>query len=244
MVLAADQGDASHIQDALAHLCRTYWYPLYAYVRHSGISPHDAQDLTQEFFRLLLEERGSNRPTATRAVCALSSSSRLNISSPRMASTVRPEARGQATASRWTPHFREPLRRRPCHLSAADEVFDRQWALALLELAMARPSKRVRRRRPGDDFAVLKVVLAVSHGAIHYRSGAVRLSVSEGDARVAVHQLAGVFRELYREEICQTLPDSDDLDAELRHLAARAGTALRIRSGFSRSNRRVITTAD
>ena len=103
--------------------------------------------------------------------------------------------------------------------SAADEVFDRQWALTLLELAMARLQGEFAKAGRAGDFAVLKQFLAVSHAASDYRSAAAQLHISEGNARVAVHRLRKRFRELYREEISQTLPDGADLDAELRHLA-------------------------
>jgi RNA polymerase sigma-70 factor (ECF subfamily) len=107
----------------------------------------------------------------------------------------------------------------PIASSAADELFDRQWALTLLELTMARLEGEFTAANRADDFAVLKESLAVWHAAIDYRSAAARLNTSEGNARVAVHRLRKRFRELYREEISQTLPDGADPDAELRHLA-------------------------
>jgi RNA polymerase sigma-70 factor (ECF subfamily) len=108
----------------------------------------------------------------------------------------------------------------PVVSAVADEIFDRRWALTLLELAMARLEGEFTAANRADDFAVLKDFLAVSHAAIDYRSAAARLNISEGNTRVAVHRLRKRFRELYREDISQTLPDGADLEAELRHLAA------------------------
>ncbi len=103
---------------------------------------------------------------------------------------------------------------------AADEVFDRQWALTLLELAVERLRGEFAAAGRADEFAVLKEFLAVSHAAIDYRSAAARLNISEGNARVAVHRLRKRFRELYREEVVQTLPSGTDLEEELRYLAS------------------------
>ena len=103
---------------------------------------------------------------------------------------------------------------------APDEIFDRQWALTLLDLTVNRLRAEFSAAAKPGDFEALKDCLMAGRGTIDYAATAKRLGVNEGAARVAVHRLRKRFREIYREEISQTLADGADLDAELRHLAA------------------------
>jgi RNA polymerase sigma factor (sigma-70 family) len=222
VVLAARQQPSPESAAALEAVCRAYWYPLYAYVRRCGSSPHDAQDLTQEFFRLLLEKRWLDQ--ADRAKGRLRSFL-ITVLKHFMANEWRRQSAqkrggGQDGIPMDTEFAESRYAADSSDAAAADEVFDRQWALTLLELAMARLEDEFAAAGRADDFAVLKEFLAVSHGAIDYRAAAARLHISEGNARVAVHRLRKRFRELYRAEILQTLPAGADVEAELRHLAA------------------------
>jgi RNA polymerase sigma-70 factor (ECF subfamily) len=106
------------------------------------------------------------------------------------------------------------------HSLAADETFDRQWAMTLLDLTVTRLQAEFTAAGKHDHFEALKSCLMAAHGAIDYASVATRLGLNEGAARVAVHRLRRRFREIFREEISQTLSDKADLDGELRHLAA------------------------
>jgi RNA polymerase sigma factor (sigma-70 family) len=221
LVLAARQRPSPESAAALEAVCRAYWYPLYAYVRRSGSSPHDAQDATQEFFRRLLEkrwldqaDRGKGRLRSfliTALKHFLAKEWRRQAAQKRGGSQPHIPLDSEFAESRYAADPGTP--------EAADELFDRQWALTLLELAMQRLQSEFDTAGRSADFAVLKEFLAVSHSGIDYRAAAERLNISEGHARVAVHRLRKRFRELYREEIAQTLPDAADLDAELRHLA-------------------------
>lgn len=222
LVLATRQKPSPASSEALEAVCRAYWYPLYAYVRRCGSSPHDAQDLTQEFFRLLLERRWldqADRHKGRLRTFLITALKHFMAKEWRCQSTQKRGGR-QHCVPLDTAFAESRYAADPVDSSAADEVFDRQWALTLLELTMHRLQSEFVAAGRTDDFAVLKEFLTVSHGAINYRSAAARLNISEGNARVAVHRLRKRFRELYREEISQTLPDGDDLDAELRHLAA------------------------
>jgi DNA-directed RNA polymerase specialized sigma24 family protein len=102
---------------------------------------------------------------------------------------------------------------------APDAVFNREWALTLLELTLQRLEAEFGVAGKAGQFAVLKSCLAAARRSIDYGDVAAKLSLSEGAARVAVHRLRKRFRELYREEITHTLPDQADVDAEMRHLA-------------------------
>jgi len=221
LVLAARQQHSPASAEALEAVCRAYWYPLYAYVRRCGQSPHDAQDLTQEFFCRLLEKRwldSADRDKGRLRTFLITALKHFMAKEWRR-QTAQKRGGGQDCIPMDTEFAESRYAADPVATSAADDVFDRQWALTLLERAMARLEGEFTAANRTDDFAVLKGFLVVSHAAMDYRSAAARLHISEGNARVSVHRLRKRFRELYREEISQTLPDGADLDAELRHLA-------------------------
>lgn len=222
LVLAARQQPSPESSEALEAVCRAYWYPLYAFVRRSGNSPHDAQDITQEFFRVLLEKRWLDHADRDkgRLRTFLITALKHFMANEWRRQTAQKRGGGQDCIPVDTEFAESRYAADAGAPAAADEVFDRQWALTLLELTMDRLQSEFVAAGRADAFDVLKEFLVVSHAAIDYRSAAVRLNISEGNARVAVHRLRKRFRELYREEISQTLPDGADLDAELRHLAA------------------------
>ncbi len=221
VVLAATQPSAAEAQAALETICRAYWYPLYAFVRRSGQSPHDAQDLTQEFFRQLLEKRwlaAADRDKGRLRTFLITALKHFMAKEWRRAAAHK-RGGGQAhvpmdtafAESRYAAEGATPL--------PAEAVFDRQWALTLLDLTMQRLEAEFRAAGKAEEFAVLKGGLVAGAAAIDYAEVATRLGGSEGAARVAVHRLRKRFRELYREEIAQTLPDGAELEAELRYLA-------------------------
>lgn len=221
LVVSARQQPSPESAAALEAVCRAYWYPLYAYVRRCGQSPHDAQDITQEFFRLLLEKRwleSADRAKGRLRTFLVTALKRFMAKEWRRLSAEK-RGGGAIHLPMDTAFAESRYAADPGAQVAADAVFDRQWALTLLELAVDRLSAEFKTAGKAGEFAVLKSFLTVSHAAIDYPSAAARLGVSEGAARVAVHRLRKRFRELYRKEISQTLPDNADLDAEMRHLA-------------------------
>jgi RNA polymerase sigma-70 factor (ECF subfamily) len=106
------------------------------------------------------------------------------------------------------------------HALAPDEIFDQQWAMTLLELTVNRLQAEFKLAGKNDDFEILKGCLMAERGAIDYLDVAKKLGVNEGAGRVAVHRLRKRFRQIYREEISQTLADGTELEAELHHLAS------------------------
>jgi RNA polymerase sigma-70 factor (ECF subfamily) len=204
----------------LETICRAYWHPLYAYARRCGHSPHDAQDLTQEFFRRLLEkhwlesadrEKGRLRTFLILALKHFMSNEWRRVSAQKRG--------GHHAHLPWDTALAESRCAADAHLSA-DEIFDRQWALTLLDLTLKKLQTEFTAAGKAGDFDRLKSCLMAEHGTIDYVAVAEQLGVNPGAARVAVHRLRKRFRQLYREEIAQTLTDGADLDAELRHLAA------------------------
>ncbi|MBI3849347.1 MAG: sigma-70 family RNA polymerase sigma factor [Verrucomicrobia bacterium] len=221
VVLAATQRPSPESAAALEDICRAYWYPLYAYVRRCGQSPHDAQDLTQEFFWRLLQKRwlDSANPDKGKLRTFLIVALKHFMSKEwRRASAQR--RGGDQSQVQFDTAFAESRYAFDTPSLAADETFDQQWALTLLDLTVSRLREEFAVAGKAGDFEALKTCLMAERGAIDYAAVAKRLGVNAGAARVAVHRLRKRFREVYREEISQTLSDGADLDGELRHLAA------------------------
>jgi RNA polymerase sigma-70 factor (ECF subfamily) len=220
VVLAArdDVSDEAHL--AMEALCRTYWQPLYLYARRHGHSPQDAEDLTQGFFARLLEkdwlaaveqERGRFRQFLLMAFKRFLANEHDHAQ--------RLKRGGGAHVVPLDTVLGEKLYREETSPSAsADEVYDRRWALSLLDLSLARLRQEFEGAGRGNEFNVLKPQLTAPRGDIAYAELAEELGTSEGAARVAVHRLRKRFREVFREEIAHTVGDPVELDAELRHL--------------------------
>jgi RNA polymerase sigma factor (sigma-70 family) len=221
VVLAARQRSSPESAAALEAICRAYWYPLYAYVRRCGQSPHDAQDITQEFFCRLLEKRwldAADREKGKLRTFLIVALKKFMSKEWRRALAQR-RSGGHAHVQ-FDTIFAESRYAADSHALSPDETFDRQYALTLLDLTMNRlRADFVGAGKPGD-FDVLKSCLTAERGTIDYAAVAQRLGVTEGAARVAAHRLRKRFREIYREEISHTLANGADLEAEMRHLAA------------------------
>jgi RNA polymerase sigma-70 factor (ECF subfamily) len=206
---------------ALEDLCRVYWYPLYAYVRRCGQSPHDAQDLTQEFFQRLLAKgwlKAADRDKGRLRTFLIVALKNFMAKEWRHAAAQR---RGSGKAHvQFDTAFAETRFAADHQALAPDATFDQQWALTLLDLTVNRLRAEFAAAGKPEDFAALKDCLMAGRGAIDYAAVASRLGVNEGAARVAVHRLRKRFREVYREEIAQTLAEGANLEAELRYLAA------------------------
>jgi RNA polymerase sigma-70 factor (ECF subfamily) len=221
-VLAATQQPSPESAAALEAICRAYWPPLYAYTRRCGHSPHDAQDLTQEFFARLLEKRWLE--TADRGKGRL-----RTFLVTALKNFLCKEWRRESAQKRGggLPHIPmdTAFAESGCAADAAaslapDEVFDRQWALTLLDLTLRRLQAEFAAAGKATDFETLKVCLMAGPGAMDYAAMARRLGGNAGAARVAVHRLRKRFRELSREEVSRTLAEGEDLEEELRYLAA------------------------
>jgi RNA polymerase sigma factor (sigma-70 family) len=221
VVLAATQQPSPDAEAALETICRAYWYPLYAFVRRTGQSPHDAQDLTQEFFQQLLEKRWlatADREKGRLRTFLVTALKHFMAKEWRRAAAHK-RGGGQPHVPMDTAFAESRYAADSTTQLPAEAVFDRQWALTLLDLTVQRLEAEFRAADKADAFAILKDCLVTAHHAMDYASVAARLDCSEGAARVAVHRLRKRFREFYRQEIAQTLPDGAELEAELRYLA-------------------------
>jgi len=219
-VLAARQ-HSPESSAALEAICRAYWYPLYAYVRRCGQPPHDAQDITQEFFRRLLEKHwlDSADPEKGKLRTFLIVALKNFMAKEWRRAAAQKRGGGQALVQMDTA-FAEGRFAADTNTLAPDEAYDRQWALTLLDLTVNRLRDEFAAAGKRADFETLKNSLLGDRNSMDYAGIAKQLGLSEGSARVAVHRLRKRFREIYREEISQTLAEGADLETELRHLAA------------------------
>jgi RNA polymerase sigma factor (sigma-70 family) len=219
VVLAARKETSAQSAAALETICKAYWYPLYAYVRRSGQSPHDAQDLTQEFFSRLLEKRWldtADREKGRLRTFLIVVLKKFMISEWRRVSTQR-RGGGQLHLQMDTVFAESRYAADVTSQLPPDESFDRQWAITLHDLTLERLENEFGAKP--NEFEALKDSLMAARGGIDYAEVGSRMGASEGAARVAVHRLRKRFREIYREEISQTLSEAADVDAELLHLA-------------------------
>lgn len=220
VVLSARDGGTQESAGAMDTLCRTYWYPLYAFARRQGRSPQDAQDLTQEFFFRLLEKdylRAVVREKGRFRTFLLMALKRFLAKE-----WDREHAQKRGGGQTAMVFDTEQAERRYVgegsdHLPP-DRIYERRWALALLEQTLVRLQNDYEASGDSTRFDQLKGWLAADRGEIPYDQVAVVLGSSEGAARVAVHRLRKRFRELFREEVAATVSTADEIEDEMRYV--------------------------
>lgn len=221
VLMAADQS-APEAERALEEICQTYWFPLYAYIRRRGHSAEDAEDLTQDFFRLLLEKNwiaSADRGKGRLRAFLITSLKNFLTNEWRQASAQK-RGGGQHPVSIDTGVAEGRYASATASPSIeAEALFDSQWALTLLELTLQRLADEYAADGKADEFTALQDGLFLAHETFNYPDMAARLGKSVNALRVTVHRMRKRFRELYREEVAQTLPPGADPDDELRHLA-------------------------
>jgi RNA polymerase sigma factor (sigma-70 family) len=220
VVVTAGRTDTTQAQGALAKLCETYWYPLYAYVRRRGHSPEDAQDLTQEFFARLLERNWV--ATADRQKGRFRSF--LLSAMNHFLSDEWDKARAQKRGGGRTP---VPLKfdtaetrygHEPADSVTPEQSYERRWALTLLDEVLKRLQSEYAAEGKAELFAELNPCLVGDRTSQPYAELAVKLDLTEGAVKSAVHRLRQRYRQLLRDEIAQTVAEPGETDEELRHL--------------------------
>lgn len=207
-------------EEALEKLCGDYWYPLYAFARRSGSSASDAEDLTQGFFLKLLENDSLSdvdREKGKLRTFLLTAFRRYQANEWRRGNAIRRGAGKVITISELEGLEKRYANARP--ELTAEELFDRQWALALLGKVLADLELDFSESGKAREYEVLKGVLTADRGELDYVRLAKSLETSEGAARVAAHRLRKKFRQRFRLEITQTLEEGADLSEELSYLA-------------------------
>jgi RNA polymerase sigma factor (sigma-70 family) len=221
-VVAAGDPVGPEARESLAILCDAYWYPLYAYIRRRGHTPEKAQDLTQDFFTRLLEKgllaeadpgRGRFR-SFLRTVCAHYLANRRDREN-----TVK-RGRGRAIVHIDAAQAEGRYRRELADLLTAERIFDRSWALTLLERVLVQLRREYEEGGRETLFEVLQVFLTEDPGAGAYSSTADRLGMTRGAVRVAVHRLRRRYGDILRREIAATVDDPAQIDDEIQGLFA------------------------
>jgi RNA polymerase sigma factor (sigma-70 family) len=220
VVMTARDKGAPASREALETLCAGYWYPLYAYVRRLGNSSQDAEDLTQAFFARLLEkdwldsvqrERGRFRTFLVVAI-------KRFMANEWDRSRAAKRGGGQVLVALGTECAEQRYLAEPSSSLPADHLYDRRWALTLLDQALARLRHEYDDGGNGEEFSRLKQFLTADRGAIPYAAIALETGGTEGAARVAVHRLRKRFREVFRATIADTVSRPEEVEVEMRYV--------------------------
>ena len=219
-MLAAGRGGSPQADVALEELCRTYWYPLYVYVRRRGHSREDAEDLTQGFFARLLEknylegvssEKGKFRSFLLVVLKRFMANEWDRANSLKRGGGVAPLSLDwQDAETRYQIN--------PADNLSPDKLYDRAWAVIVLERVIIRLRDENENDGKAGQYEKLKSFLMLGKGEIPYANAAAELKMTEGAVRVAVHRLRQRYRELLRDEISQTLANPSQADEEMQAL--------------------------
>src|SRR6202171_646185 len=219
LVVSAADPQRKEARSALVSLCEGYWYPLYAYLRRRGYPAHRAQDLTKEFFIRMLEGRYLDRadPEKGRFRSFILTSLKFFLADEQDRDPAQQRG-GRRVEPLEFSSGEDRYQREPAHDETPERIFERRWALSVLDRVVERlRNEFVHHGRP-EHFERLKVFLLGQSDA-PYAALAPEMDTSEGALKVAIHRLRKRYRELFRQEIADTVSDPADVESELRDLA-------------------------
>lgn len=220
-VLLASDLEAPGAEEALAGLCNDYWYPLYAYVRRRGHAPHDAEDLTQDFFRRLLTKsllQGITREGGKFRSFLLTS---LNHFLCNEWEKARSQKRGGGKAILSLDEEAEDrYQLEPVDHITPERLFEKQWAFAVLDRAARLLSDEYTHKGKPLLFQELYPLLGSGSDLPSHAEIARQLKMTESSVKTAAHRLRKRYAELLREEIGRTVTEPAEIAEELRHLVA------------------------
>jgi len=221
VVVRAGRSRTPGSRRALSTLCANYWFPLYAFVRRAGHPAEDAQDLTQEFLAELLAtnfvavadpQRGKFRSFLLGAL------KHFLAKQHRRAGAQKRGGRHSVLSLDFGTGEDRYRQLEPAHHQTPERLFERRWALALLDFVFARLREEFAAAEKLPQFERLKEFLAGRPEGVSYRDVAAELAMTEGAVKVAVHRMRRRYRELLRDEIAQTVTGPEALEDELREL--------------------------
>jgi RNA polymerase sigma-70 factor (ECF subfamily) len=220
VVLAAGRNDSVDARDALEELCRTYWLPIYAFVRRQGHGPHDSQDLTQGFFERLLGKNALSEVDRSkgRFRSFLLGSVKNFLANEWDKATAQKRGGGQIPVPINTATAENLGEFEPVDHITAEQIFERRWALTLLEHVLHRLRREYAMDGRESLFEELKATLTEVSRSVPYVEIARRLGTTEGAIKVAVYRLRQRYRELLRAEIGRTVASEAEVDDEIRNL--------------------------
>ena len=224
-VLTARDGSGTDAGKAMASLCEAYWYPLYAYIRRQGNDPDSARDLTQGYFAELLAKDFLQDvdPSAGRFRSFLLTSLQHFLSHEREKAGALKRGGGTRTISLDTEAAEKRYNYEPMDKLTPETVFERGWALTVLELTLDRLRREATESDNGQQFERLKVYITGEEPRIPYREAAKELEMTEGAIKMAVHRLRQRFGRLLRAEIAETVANAAEVDDEVRHMLMAIG---------------------
>lgn len=220
VVFKAGSEQDSDSAAAMEQLARLYWYPLYAFARHTVKDGDKAMDLTQSFFALLLEKRLVARanPARGRFRSFLLTSFKNFIGQERIKTNAAKRGGGEPILSFDAQEAEIRFAREPADHQSPDKLFERRWALTLIETVLRRLGDEMHAGGRGAQFERLQSFIGGEKPAENYASAARDLGSSEGALRTTVHRMKQRYRELVREEVAQTVSTEAEFEEELRHL--------------------------
>src|SRR6266852_715686 len=213
LVVAAGDPQHQDCRDALARLCEHYWYPVYAYVRRRGYPEAEGQDLTQDFFVRILEGRYLDRadPNRGRFRSFLLNSCKYFVAD--QGDRERAQKRGGGAILPFeVASGEERYRFEPLDNETPERIFERRWAVMLLDRAVSRLRDEFTQHGSVDDFEKLKIFL-LGQAEVPYAELAREMGASEGGLKVAIHRLRKRYRVLFRNEIAETVADPAEVDS-------------------------------
>jgi RNA polymerase sigma-70 factor (ECF subfamily) len=220
VVLSAGRDDAGTAQRALETLCRSYWYPIYVFVRRKGYGPDEAQDLTQEFFAQLIAKERLRLADPEKGRFRTFLLAMLDTFLAREWRRAHRQKRGGqfifVSLDQQTPEERYQLE--PADDKTPEDNYQRQWALAVLAHALNLLAEECEASGKGSLFRELKSSLTEQNDKGTYAEIAQRLHMAEGTIRVAVHRFRQRYGDLVRSEVAKTVGRFEDIDDELRSL--------------------------
>jgi RNA polymerase sigma factor (sigma-70 family) len=219
LVVLASQPQRNEAGAALVSLCENYWYPLYAYLRRRGYPPDQAQDLTQQFFMRVLEGRYLDRadPEKGRFRSFILSSLKYFVADEEDRQRAHKRGGGMLVSLEFSSG-EERYQREPAHDETPERIFERRWALSVLDRVVEKLRDEFVQHGRTEHFERLKVFL-LGRSDAPYASLAREMNTSEGALKMAIHRLRNRYRALFRQEIADTVANPADVESEIRYLA-------------------------
>jgi RNA polymerase sigma-70 factor (ECF subfamily) len=220
VVLQAGEGTSPQASAALEKLCRTYWHPLYSFIRRKGHPEADAKDLTQQFFVRLLERNDFQTMDARKGKfrAFLLASLTHFLSNARDYEQAAKRGGGQSIISLEGISPEQWRHVEPSSDLSPDKLFDQRWAMTLLAAAVARLQEEMSVAGKGAQFERLTPYLTAEPANGDYAAAAVELGWEHATVGVAVHRLRKRYRELVRAEVAETVSSPTEVEEEMRHL--------------------------
>jgi RNA polymerase sigma factor (sigma-70 family) len=220
VVLSAVDSSSPQYKQSLKILCQTYWFPLYAYLRRHGYNTHEAQDCTQDFFMNMIEKDSLRlvNPDRGKFRSYILSALKHFMADRSDRARARKRGGGKTLFSLDLENAEDQYELEPVDQLSPERLFERMWALTLLQKAMNRLETEFSSMEKQKVFEQIVIYLAPAQEALSYHETAAKVDMTEGAVKVAVHRLRKRYQELLREEIAQTVSTEGEIDEEIQEL--------------------------